>query len=414
MADRGVLRRATAREAGPRHLGRRFVVVASLVVVPLACDDPLAPDPPFPFLVVAAGGRHSCGIATDSVAYCWGSGRRGQLGNGSHNDRFEPTPVSGGLRFLDIGGGVGHSCGLTVDAMIYCWGWQAYGQRGNAYIANDKEPVPTSKDLRYTALAVGWYHSCGITTSGDTYCWGYNEHGQVGNGARAYRQLFPELVQGGVRFVSITAGAFHTCGLAEDGKAWCWGLNTSGQLGTGDTNLAQQPRAVARGFTYVSLSAGFDHTCGVRSDGVALCWGGNGYGQLGDGARFEPGVPAHREPAGVTGGFLFTFIDAGLYYTCAANADGRGMCWGRGVHGQLGNGWTIDHATPQFVYFDPGTRHNKERLRFSRISAGGLMHTCGLTEDQGAFCWGTGHAGELGVPGIKRTFLPVRVEGPAP
>jgi hypothetical protein len=41
----------------------------------------------------------------------------------------------------------------------------------------------------------------------------------------------------------VAAGGGHTCGILADGTLWCWGLNFSGQLGTGNEigyNLPQQ------------------------------------------------------------------------------------------------------------------------------------------------------------------------------
>ena len=46
-------------------------------------------------------------------------------------------------------------------------------------------------------------------------------------------------------FVQISAGAEHACGVASDGKAWCWGDGTNGQLGDGTEVGKLTPVAVA-------------------------------------------------------------------------------------------------------------------------------------------------------------------------
>src|SRR5437879_13416307 len=52
-----------------------------------------------PFATVSAGELHTCGVTTTGTAYCWGSNRDGELGDGSPTDRASPGPVSGGLTF---------------------------------------------------------------------------------------------------------------------------------------------------------------------------------------------------------------------------------------------------------------------------------------------------------------------------
>ena len=63
------------------------------------------------------------------------------------------------------------------------------------------------------------------------------------------------------RFVAISAGADHGCGLLADGGVDCQGSDRFGQS------------SPPRGETFVAISAGRRHTCGLGEDGVALCWG---------------------------------------------------------------------------------------------------------------------------------------------
>jgi alpha-tubulin suppressor-like RCC1 family protein len=88
-----------------------------------------------------------------------------------------------------------------------------------------------------------------------------------------------------VRFVAIAAGAGHTCALAGDGSAYCWGQNTSGQLGDAGTTDHPAPVAVAGEHVFASVHAFASHTCAANRSGEAFCWGANLDGQLGDGTR---------------------------------------------------------------------------------------------------------------------------------
>lgn len=51
-------------------------------------------------------------------------------------------------------------------------------------------------------------------------------------------------MSGGFQFASLSLGTWHTCGISTDGRAYCWGLNGSGQLGNGTTQDANVPTPV--------------------------------------------------------------------------------------------------------------------------------------------------------------------------
>ena len=98
---------------------------------------------------------------------------------------------------------------------------------------------------RYMQISTGDYHTCGLTSRGAAYCWGYNGSGGLGDGTTSNASI-PQAVIGGLKFASIQPGAFHTCGLTSRGAAYCWGYNAQGQLGDGTTNLSgvNGPQAV--------------------------------------------------------------------------------------------------------------------------------------------------------------------------
>ncbi len=118
-------------------------------------------------------------------------------------------------------------------------------------------------------------------------------------------------VAGGHTFTSLTARGYHTCGLDDAGKAWCWGDGYGGVLGDGDTSdhTVRTPVAVVGGHAFSQLAAGDDHTCGLDGAGQAWCWGlGTDSGTLGDGDSSD-----HRTgtPVAVVGGHTFTSLTAG-------------------------------------------------------------------------------------------------------
>ena len=78
----------------------------------------------------------------------------------------------------------------------------------------------------------GSSHVCSLNAIGNAYCWGNNSSGQLGNGTTTSSGT-PLRVSGGVAFSSLTGAAFSTCGLTSGGAAYCWGLNDNGQAGDG-------------------------------------------------------------------------------------------------------------------------------------------------------------------------------------
>ena len=88
------------------------------------------------FTQLSAGGAHACGLTQDGTAYCWGYDGDDQLGNGpGPSSSVTPVAVGGGLRFTNIAAGRRHTCGTATDGLAYCWGSDVYGALGNTYQA---------------------------------------------------------------------------------------------------------------------------------------------------------------------------------------------------------------------------------------------------------------------------------------
>ena len=368
-----------------------------------ACsDDPTSSGGARAYIAVATGGEHSCAVAQSGDAYCWGRGIDGELGIGVKENRASPTLVTGNLDFKDITAGDAHTCALATDGRVYCWGWNAFFQRGNPTAQVDADPVPVASPQRFTAVSAGAHHTCAIGVDSLAYCWGNNRYGQLGDGS-INLATSPKFVSGQIHFETISSGAWHTCGVTFTGTAFCWGRNDFGQLGVGsDQPLITTPRQVVAGFPFAQVDAGETHTCGVATDRNLYCWGSNEFGELGTGSAFKPGLAGAYTPTPTSGHFLTAdFIAAGSSHTCASATTGS-RCWGRGLYGQIGNGATNDQFVPQPVQLFAAP------ISFSALAAGGWTHACGII-DRSVYCWGTGHAGQLGVPNNTFASQPQRV-----
>ncbi len=366
--------------------------------------DPLAPaataTASLTFVQVAQGSTHSCGVTADSRAYCWGSNSLGELGNGTQDPSLTPSPVAGGHQFQSVSAGSAFSCGLTTDGAAYCWGANFDGTLGSGSAADlSLTPVTVAGDRRYRQLRAGAAHVCAVTLGEVSFCWGNNLFRQLGATLTApARSSVPLRVQTGHRiFRRLIPGGTHTCGLTADGVAYCWGNNSSGQLGTGTTGQSMPLALVRGGHHFSQLSAGQDHTCGV-ADGKAYCWGANDEGELGDGTRSN-----RTRPRAVTGGLTFKGVSASNQFSCGITASNLAYCWGLNSVGQLGNG-AMGSSRPDPVRVLGG---------HSFTTLGGMtssLHACAVTPDQRAYCWGRNTSGQLGDGTTTNRTRPVAVD----
>jgi Tol biopolymer transport system component/alpha-tubulin suppressor-like RCC1 family protein len=352
------------------------------------------------------------GIATFSDVHVdqLGSGYRFQVAAPGRAGATS-TPFAVHVTFASVDAGTRESCGVTTQGAGYCWGnneWGSIGSGKGGWFSgptNDPmwwpSPVPVVGGLVFTTISVGGAHTCGVTANGAGYCWGFGYNGQRGDGRSdtgGRTANTPRAVLGGLSFATISAGNGHTCGVTTGGAAYCWGAGGGGALGTGRPNFYQStPGAVTGGLTFTAVSAGSEYTCGLTSDGAAYCWGVNDFGQVGSGGT------AYYEfsPVPVAGGLTFATISAGSRHTCGLTADGTAYCWGDNTKGQLGDGTTTRQATPVAVVGG---------VRFATIEAGG-GHTCGLTASGDAYCWGWNDSGQLGDGTTVDRSVPTPVSG---
>lgn len=169
---------------------------------------------------------------------------------------------------------------------------------------------------------------------------------------------------------------------------------------SGPPATAPQPAvAAATALQFYQLSVGQDEfTCGVTPEYLAYCWGRNYRGQLGDGTT----VTARLTPVAVNTTLRFRQVSAGSGHTCGVTPDYRAYCWGDNGIGALGDGTTTQHLTPVAV---------AGGLKFRQVDAG-MDFTCGITyPDNRAYCWGNNWAGQLGDGTTATRLAPRAVVG---
>ncbi len=339
-------------------------------------------------VALSSGSVHACAVFAAGNLKCWGNNENGRLGLGDSKNRGdEPNEMGSALPFVELGAGqhvvslaVGgsHSCALLDGGSVKCWGSNLLGELGlgnttargdNAGEMGDSLPgvdLGTSKTA--VAIAAGGSHTCTILGDGSVKCWGRNGHGQLGLGSienvgDALGEMGDSLpaidLGAGKTAVGLAAGDLHTCALLNDGSVKCWGGNSGGRLGIGDTqNRGDEPGemgdalatvALGTGKTAQAIAAGGFHTCALLNDGVVKCWGRAMGGNLGLGDAQNrgdvPGEMGDNLPAvDVGGGKKAVAIDTGTEHTCALLEDRSLKCWGRNSSGALGQGDATDRG----------------------------------------------------------------------
>ncbi|MDB5168539.1 MAG: regulator of chromosome condensation [Candidatus Saccharibacteria bacterium] len=312
----------------------------------------------------------------------------------------------------DISLSSGNVCGV-IDSRAYCDGVNTYGEVGDNTTTdrNSLTPVNVTGVLsgkKVTDIAVGLDHGCALS-EGKVYCWGRNTYGELGNGNNT-NSLYPVAVSAtgvlaGKTVTAISAGGHHTCAIATS-LIYCWGLNASGQLGDSTTTHSNIPVAVIAsgalsGKTITAVSGGDLHTCAIGS-GAAYCWGSNSGGQVGDDTVVQKTAPTAVTATGVLSGKNIDTISAGGAHTCAA-ATGLAYCWGDNTYGQLGDNTVVQKLVPTAVH----TASGLSGKTVTKIDTN-LYHTCALASGV-AYCWGRNHYGQMGDNTVVQKSVPTEV-----
>jgi alpha-tubulin suppressor-like RCC1 family protein len=269
-----------------------------------------------------------------------------------------------------------------------------------------------------------------------------------------------------------TAVGVVSCGLAESGGIYCWGLGGDvlgsvrptefcfqpSNVGNGhDEECSKRPVPVLSDERFVQLAVGATHSCAVTEEGEVHCWGGNSWGQMGFAPAEDNSVGAPKKIEGLP---EIAMVALNGTQSCAVSGAGELWCWGApgpvtaGGHGFPG---PADHVPPFRVgspasyvevaladgYGCARTAEGEidcwgEKLaaqiglaggpacvgdpdgvcllpvrlgtgaRFSKIVAG-RGRTCGLAKDDGGvWCWGESRAPALEAPG---SYLDLAVHG---
>ncbi len=340
--------------------------------------------------MTSLGDSHGCALLNDGTVSCWGDGTGGKLADGDTASHQRTAPRLVAATSLDdvaqIASGGSTTCALSIgkepgDERVRCWGQSTHGELGDGnpspHDLGVPALIPASSLPGAESIVAGKHHYCAISQDstgvrGKVQCWGQAEG--VGQGSDV---AVPTLVPLIYRANQLAAGDSFTCALTASSEVYCWGDNTYGNLGNGNTTASLTPVKVELPDGNddphpTAIAAGDHHACALLSDETLKCWGLGDNGRLGD-----DNLTSHIEtsPVPVLAALASSFLDvafvaAGGSHTCAMRTTGERYCWGANSTGQLGLGSTTDVAVAELVAFADPTVTG--RTYYATASQGGF------------------------------------------
>jgi alpha-tubulin suppressor-like RCC1 family protein len=384
---------------------------------------------------LSAGGVHTCATLDDGTLTCWGSDMHGQLGDhatslaargapGAAADfgAVAPNRVSAGLQ---IASGYFHNCVLGADGRTNCWGGPTVEDLGTgastapldfAPLTATVLPVCTASGCAGAISVCGGYEStCSLLSDGTVWCWGLDVDGELGNGTATSTSI-AQPVQAALAgpAVQLSCGLASACALLANGTVQCWGNNANGELGNGTSGgIDATPGTVLSaagtpldGVTAVAASPTGAHACALRG-GAVYCWGYALYGEIG--RNYDPAMypnQGYAVPVGLSNGKTAKTIALGSGHSCVVTADGTAQCWGDDFNGAVGDNNPDPNGHP--IVFPPATPN----LTWLTGIAAGNDTTCAVRVDGSVWCWGDNASyggGAVGTGDLEDIRAPVQV-----
>jgi alpha-tubulin suppressor-like RCC1 family protein len=341
---------------------------------------------------VPAQARVTVTPSVSHVVASWGDNSWGELGDGTTAPlRTLYGDISAGSDVIQVAAGRTHNLAVRSDGTVTAWGLNGHGALGDGTTTDRSTPVQV-RGLTgvITQVAAGEQFSLALRSDGTVWAWGRNDHGQLGRGTTSSGELVPARVAVLNRVTKISAGRDFALALRSDGIVFAWGANRFGQIGNGTTSFSpvSVPVKIAGLSQVTGISAGWNSSLATENSGIAAvtsvwAWGNNDDGQLGDGT-----TAGHSTPERVTGvPVSIAGISAGGQFAAVLGTDGSVWGWGTNGLGQLNFAPTVPVTRPVSVI--------AAGSRITQISAGG-GHMLALRSDGTVLGWGLNVRGQLG------------------
>ena len=308
----------------------------------------------------------------------WGSNAEGGCGIPQVAQCLRPKTIErlSGLQFLDLACGLGHTIAITTEGLVFSWGLNSFKQcaQGDNDNGNICSPslIPFFMGKHGCGVACGAAHSLLQTREGDLYAWGLNSYGQCSLPTPHTQnpKIIPSprvIPMEGRNVKGVACGLGHSFILCEGGKVYSCGWNNSGQLGhsngceeINEFHEVEMPPSVE----VQHIACGGGHSMLVTSQGLVYAMGLNTSGQLGLGDTHNRSIPTLLQ-LNYTPPPIITLTSTGEEFSILLTTTNHIFTFGLNNVGQLGR------KTEEFQSTQPGiipaiSDHNIEDITCSQ------------------------------------------------
>lgn len=278
----------------------------------------------------------SLAIMSDGTVWAWGNNYRGQVGDGSTQDKNTPVKVPMS-NVTVVSGGLLHTTALKDDGTVWEWGHTNFYQdqcvgynESSSTFPPIKIPINSVKKI-----SAGDSYTLALLNNGTVWAWGDNYYGQLGDGTNISNSVVQ--VKGLKNITDIHAGYGYSMALDEYGNVWEWGRIYKGHqnntYATPITINVLTPIQIPLS-NVTAISSGNFFSLALKDDGTVWVWGRNYDGQLGIGTTEDSLTPTI-----ISGLKDIVAISGGDIASMALKKDGTLWAWGNSI-GSFGTGDT--------------------------------------------------------------------------